>query len=229
MSLDALFELFYPPTCSSCGDVLHATSAFCADCALLIEPLPPGCESCSEPGEFDVCPRCERSPPPFTRAWAPFVHGGPVAHAVHLFKYEDRPELARSLARLVVTHSESFLFEAPEHIAAIPLHRGRFIRRRYDQAELLAGEIARLTGRPRLTDALTRTRATARQVGLPERDREKNVRGAFAAHDRVRGMRILLIDDVFTTGATARAAASVLRAAGAAEVMVLSVARAWTS
>ncbi len=153
-----------------------------------------------------------------------------MAKAIHAFKYEDRPELARPLAELLVEHSRPFLVQAPRSISAIPLHPRRFRERKYDQAQLLAAAIARQTHRTFAPHRLRRVRDTERQVGLGEADRENNLLDAFeadASSDLI-GARVLLIDDVLTTGATARAAAVALRRAGAAEVQVLTLARAAT-
>lgn len=226
-----LLDIFFPPSCVACGRVLAAEAFFCAACDETVEHLTPDrCGVCAEPGVYaaDQCPRCTARPPPFFRAFAPFAHEGAIARAIHQFKYEDHPELARPLAELSARESPSFLSAAPGIVAAVPLHRGRLRQRRYDQAELLAGELARLTGRTRV-QALTRDRATQRQVGLSETDRDANVDGAFACTAPVEGAEILLVDDVLTTGATARAAATALRRAGAREVWVFTVARAFSS
>ena len=203
---------------------------FCAGCEAEVDLLPPGgCGRCAEPGDFPrgTCPRCASHPPPFESVFAPFAHQGAIARAVHLFKYEDRPDLAAPLARLLAREAARFLASAPGVLCAIPLHRSRLRRRRYDQAELLTHTLARLTGRDRL-EALTRMRPTLRQVGLTEAEREANLRGAFSATDCARGRDVVLVDDVFTTGATARAAASALHNAGARSVRVLTLARAFT-
>ena len=108
----------------------------------------------------------------------------------------------------------------------MPLHEVRYRERGYDQATLLAVELSKVLKRPLTDRYLTRERATARQVGLSDSDRDKNVRGAFKASSKVRGHSVVLIDDVLTTGSTAREAARVLRAAGAVQVSVLTLARA---
>lgn len=228
--MSGLLDIFFPPACVACARVLGAAAYFCADCDATVEHLQPDrCEVCAEPGVFleGCCPRCALRPPAFARAFAPFAHEGAVARAVHQFKYEDHPELARPLAELAARESPSFLSQAPRVVVAIPLHRTRLRQRRYDQAELLAGELARLTGRTRL-QALTRERATQRQVGLSEADRDANVEGAFLCTADVTGRDVLLVDDVLTTGATARAAASALRGAGATTVWVFTLARAFS-
>ncbi|RKI45195.1 ComF family protein [Corallococcus sp. AB049A] len=113
-------------------------------------------------------------------------------------------------------------------MVALPLHVKRFRKRQYDQAHLLAGELAKATGRTAPAGWLTRTRETRRQVGLSEVERAGNVAGAFVASRAVKGQEVLLLDDVFTTGSTARAAAIALREAGATRVEVLTLARAFT-
>jgi ComF family protein len=229
--LHALLELLYPPACIACAKVMPVRAAFCETCDIAVERLPPArCRTCAEPGTFprDTCPRCRLSPPPFSRAWAPFAHEGPVARAIHRFKYEDHPELAPALAELLASECRQFLSRAPALLVALPLHDRRFRERKYDQAQLLAGELARATGRQAPVGLLTRARETRRQVGLSESERAHNVAGAFTASPSAAGQEVLLVDDVLTTGATVRAAATALREAGAARVEILTLARAFS-
>jgi ComF family protein len=160
------------------------------------------------------------------RSAAAFVHGGAIARAIHRFKYEDQPELASPLAELLSQRCATYLLEAPALVCAVPLHVSRLRSRRYDQAELIARALARRTKRTFLAGALHRERDTPRQVELSEPERERNMAGAFRAEARVAGRSLLLVDDVITTGATARAAAGALRNAGARDVWLLAVARA---
>ncbi|WP_425442948.1 ComF family protein [Stigmatella aurantiaca] len=222
-------ELLYPPACLACAKVLPSQAFFCETCDTALERLPPACcRTCAEPGAFPAltCPRCLRHPPPFTRVWAPFIHEGPLSRAIHRYKYEDHPELAAPLAALLADEARAFLARAPSWIVALPLHAHRFRERRYDQAQLLAGALARATGRQAPVGLLTRVRDTPRQVGLDEAARADNVAGAFEASRSAEGQAVLLLDDVFTTGATARAAADALSARGAGPVEVLTLARA---
>jgi ComF family protein len=151
-----------------------------------------------------------------------------VARAIHRFKYEDHPELAAPLGELLAGEARSFLDRAPGFVVALPLHTRRYHARKYDQAQLLAGVLAKATGREAPVGWLSRTRDTQRQVGLSEAERAHNVEDAFTAAPTVKGREVLLVDDVFTTGATARAAASALREAGAVQVEVLTLARAFS-
>jgi ComF family protein len=229
--LGGLLELLYPPACLACAKVIPARAFFCETCDTAVERVPPACcRSCAEPGTFSSgqCPRCRVSPPPFTRAWAPFAHEGPVARAIHRFKYEDHPELAQPLGELLAHEASAFLRRAPPILVALPLHARRFRERQYDQTQLLAGALAKATGRRAPVGLLSRTRETQRQVGLSEAERAHNVAEAFTAALPVKGQSLLLLDDVFTTGSTARAAAEALRQAGAAHVEVLAIARAYS-
>lgn len=229
--LGGLLELLYPPACVACARVLPGRGFFCETCDTAVERLPRAvCATCAEPGTFPnhTCPRCRTSPPPFVRAWAPFAHEGPMARTIHRFKYEDHPELAAPLADLLTEESLDFLSTAPRLVAALPLHVRRFHQRKYDQAQLLAGALAKATGREAPVGLLARTRETQRQVGLSEAERATNVQGAFLASPDVAGRAVLLVDDVFTTGSTARAAAEALLDAGATRVEVLTLARAFT-
>jgi ComF family protein len=228
--LDGLLDVLYPPACVGCGKVLPGPAFFCERCDEEVERTPPSrCRRCAEPGLFPraTCPRCAARPPNFTAAFAPFAHGGPVARAIHRFKYEDHPELARPLAALLAAEGAAFLREAgDEAVCAIPLHDKRFRERKYDQAQLLAKELAEKLSRPFVPFALARVRETSRQVGRTDDERERNVAGAFEGRDPASGLRLVLVDDVFTTGATARAATQALLDRGAANVRVLTLARA---
>ena len=224
-----VLDLLFPPSCTGCGRVLPSPGLFCEPCEALLELTPAErCGQCAEPGVFasDACPRCRVFSRRFERAFAPFSHSGPIARAIHRFKYEDHPELAPNLALLLKDEADEFLAEAPQLIAAIPLHAGRFRKRRYDQAQLLAGALAQATGRTFKPSLLERVKATARQVGLSDSEREANLAGAFVARGPLEDARVLLVDDVFTTGATASAAAGALLDAGARSVWVLTLARA---
>lgn len=225
-----LIEVVWPAKCVACDRVVDAAAAFCETCDLTIEPVPSeGCRTCAEPGgfEFGQCLRCLERPPPMRSAIAPWAHAGAIARAIHRFKYEDHPELARPLALFWREGLGDRLPRGARAIVPLPLHRSRFLTRRFDQAHLLADQLARLTDR-RVLPALERIRPTDRQVGLSERERHQNVFRAFKADDRVIDEHVILLDDVLTTGATARAASRALLDAGAREVHLVTLARAYT-
>jgi len=155
----------------------------------------------------------------------PFLYGGALADAVHRLKYEDCPHFAKPLAALVCAELDEELAWA-SLVAPVALHPSRLKRRGYDQALLLAKALAQQKGKKLSPRAVRRVRPTRSQVGLDRAHRRTNVTGAFEADPtQVAGHRVLLVDDVVTTGATAHAAAEALLAAGATGVRVVALAR----
>jgi ComF family protein len=232
--LAALLDLLFPPACAACDSRLRASApgAFCAPCAESLEPLlPPYCTRCGEPfggeGPSHPCLRCLRKPPAFDLARAPFVYGGALREAIHRYKYGGAWDLGRHLAPLVAPGAPDLDPRGFDLVVPVPLHPRRLAERGFDQAVPLARAVARESDLPLRPRALRRLRATAPQAGLVGEARRANVRGAFAVArpSEVAGRRVLLLDDVVTTGATARACARALREAGARAVGVLSLAR----
>jgi len=220
-------DLLFPPRCAACD--APEDSPFCPICAETLIPAPPGCSVCGVPQDESLLPalkprrclHCREQPPAFSFAAAPYLHGGALADAIHRLKYEQRDDLASAL---------EVLFDAcpvpkSDVVAPIPLHPRRLRHRGYDQARLLAAGAARRFGLP-MAPMLRRVRETGQQVGRDRTARGRNVRGAFAPAAEVLGLRVCLIDDVLTTGATASAAAEALLSAGAARVEVRTLARA---
>jgi len=225
-----LLDLIFPPACVSCAELLETRGPYCALCALGLEPVPrPGCPLCAEPDPAGkLCRRCRLRPPPFASARAAFVHEGPLARAIHRFKYEGRSELASPLGRAFSDAEGEWLASLGPGalLVPIPLHRRRLLRRGYDQAALLARALASATGLRHEPGLLRRVARSRRQVGLSEGQRLANVTGAFVVAGPVAVQPLVLIDDVFTTGATARAASAALVEHGAGVVHVLTLARA---
>lgn len=226
--MGALLDLFFPPRCGACDALLDRVAPFCPTCALAVDPVPePNCRGCAEPRTpGPLCARCRTRPPPFSRTIAAYVHQGPVARAIHRFKYEDQPGLAGPLGEVLAEAARVLPLAEDTRLVSVPLHVARLRARKYDQAALLAATAGRHLGLEVAWDGLRRARATRRQVGLSDAERDANVAGAFQATRPFTGERLVLVDDVVTTGATARAAAGALRAAGATEVWVLVLARA---
>jgi ComF family protein len=220
----SIAELVWPPRCAGCREPT-AAEPFCPVCEGALMPMASGCIRCGLPGPGSVCGACLASPPAFAAVRAGGLFGGPLADAVHALKYGDRPAISRPLgawlaARVAIPDGAA--------IVSVPLGRRRRIERGYDQAALLADELASAAGRSgsRLRGVLVRIRETAPQVGRGRTARSRNVRGAFWATCAVEGREVALVDDVVTTGATADAAARALLDAGAVRVTVLALARA---
>lgn len=224
----SLLDLVFPPRCAACRAFLEGHERhLCAACAAsLVELSDPRCPRCALPEAPGLCPRCRDKAPAFTRVDAVFLHGGAIADVISRLKYRDTPRLGAVLAELCLPMArEAFAWSSL--IAPIPLHPHRLRWRGFNQSQLLAEAIARLLGRRISVRALSRTRHTPPQVGRSGASRLKNVAGAFAARgDLVANSRLLLVDDVMTTGATAHEASLAALNAGAREVRVFCVARA---
>lgn len=230
----AVLGLVYPPTCPGCGAATAQPHALCPVCWSQLRSIErPYCQRLGTPFSVDhgtgplLSPRAIADPPVFGRARAAVLYDGIARDLVHRLKYDDRLDLAPTLARMMATAGAELLGEA-DCLVPVPLHRWRLWRRRFNQAALLAQGIATLTGLPAETQALARVKATRSQVGLSRAARARNLQGAFrvpeAARPGLQGRRVLLIDDVTTTGATANAASRALLRAGVASVDVLTFA-----
>lgn len=221
---DAVLDLLFPPTCAGCesrGQLL------CSDCMAAAERiLPPLCPRCGRPMPREqLCHVCQEARQVIDGIRAVVYFEGGLRRAVHRFKYHGVHALARPLAQLLVEYQAHNQLPA-DVVIPVPLHRERLAERGYNQAELLAQALGRLVRLPTIGTALTRIRATPPQVTLDAQERRSNVAGAFRAEERnVAGRRVLLIDDVCTTGATMEACAQALKAAGARSVWGLALAR----
>ncbi len=167
-------------------------------------------------------------PPPFDTSRSVALYDDVARQLVHSLKFGDRTDLAPWMAQSMVRAAEGRVDEA-SIVVPVPLHRRRLLMRRFNQSAELARHLAKLTGAEYRPDLLIRSRATPQQVGLSAKQRENNVRGAFRLHKgfsaHVKGRNLILVDDVYTTGATIRASAKVLKRAGAARIDCLTFAR----
>ena len=194
---------------------------------------PPCCAVCGAPFEHDLghgalCLSCQARRPAFDRARAACLYDDASRELILKLKHADRTDLAPLFARWLARAAAELLDEA-DAIVPIPLHRWRLLGRRYNQAAEIARRLATLSGCAYWPDALIRRRATPTQAGKSGAGRRRNVAGAFAVPDawraRVQGARVVLVDDVLTTGATVEGCARVLKAAGVAGVDVAVIAR----
>jgi ComF family protein len=221
---EGLLNLLYPPRCVSCQ---HSGGWICPACHQEIEFIrPPLCPSCGQATSSPrICPSCHRAPPQIDgiRAVAYLEH--PLRTAIHRFKYSNLRSLAPALGKLASDYLAQNQLPI-EIIVPVPLHPRRLKERGYNQAALLAKEIQRALGIPLMDDSLVRVKSTTPQVGLGAPQRRENVRGAFRCVDSgLKGQRVLLVDDVCTTGATLEACSIALQQAGAREVWGLVLAR----
>jgi len=229
-----LLDLVLPPVCMACKTPVSTPHGLCAACWSRLRPIErPYCERLGIPFGYDLGPGALSAeaiamPPPFDRARAAVLYEEVARDLVQGFKYHDRTELARLLGGLTARAGRELTADA-DVLVPLPLHRRRLWTRKFNQAALIAREVGRISGVPVDVAALVRIRATRPQVGLSEAERAENVRGAFRvppSHRAViEGRRVVLIDDVLTTGATVSAATRALRRAGAARVDVLTFAR----
>ncbi|WP_293795342.1 ComF family protein [uncultured Bosea sp.] len=232
-----LVGIVYPPTCIACRAATGEAQALCSACWRGIGFIErPYCERLGTPFPVDLgagllSPAAIADPPVFARARAVCRFDGTARELVHRLKYGDRVELSLTLGRMMAQAGRELAADA-DLVLPIPLHRTRLWRRRFNQAAALAQVIARETGLPLAAATLARIRRTRRQVGLTRAQRAENLQGAFhvsaAARSLVEGRRILLVDDVLTTGATVNAASRALLRAGATAVDVLTFARVVT-
>ena len=237
----AALDLIYPPRCPVTDEPVTRHGAFsgaawartrmisapqCEACGLpfaLTDPVAPLCAPCAAPARLPASltgPRC------LDRVRSALAYDEEAAGLVMGLKYADRHDQVPALARLMAVAGD-VLLERDVVLVPVPLHRRRLAARRFNQAALLSGALAKLSGHPHAPLMLARTKATPKQKGMSARGRRLNVAGAFAMRrgQEARGARIVLIDDVLTTGATLTACARVLRRAGAMSVEALTLAR----
>lgn len=233
-ALRFVLDLGLPPLCPACREPLGDDGGLCAACwSQLSFIAPPYCERLGIPFVYDPGPgilsmQAIADPPAYTRARAAVRYDEVARALVQAFKYGDRLDLAPTMGRWMAQAGRDLLADA-DALVPVPLHWRRLWARRFNQSAALAQVISTASSVPLLHDALARVRATPQQVGLPRAQRAANVQGAFRvpAERRadIQGRRLVLIDDVLTTGATADTCARALLRAGAANVDVVVFAR----
>lgn len=234
-SLGRCLDAVLPPRCLGCAMMIDGKAGLCADCWRGLTLLgPPSCRLCGYPlpqaiAESPLCGACAIEPPIFDRARAALRYDDGAKGMILRFKHADRTDIATIFGRLMATAGAELLADGVL-IAPVPLHRWRLLQRGYNQSAMLARALQQASGAVMVPDLLQRMVATASQQGLSGDQRQRNITSAaFRLHpwhrSKVEGKRILLIDDVLTTGATITACTRVLQAGGASAVDVLTLAR----
>jgi ComF family protein len=227
-----ILDFALPPRCPGCGVVIDEPHLFCLDCWSALAFLgPPWCVRCALPFDYGSdaeveCGHCLAEPPAFDRLRAAVAYGEISRKVALKLKYGGRPGVAETMARFMARHLEG---QEGALLVPVPLHRWRIWRRGYNQSALIASALAARAGLETRLDLVERVKATPPLRGMGPRERAQEVRGAFRVNPRrkaeLRGKAILLVDDVYTSGATANACARILKRAGAARVDMLCWAR----
>jgi ComF family protein len=235
----AALDLVFPAICPVCAAQLGRgrRDPLCGDCWNAIDRIVPGCEACglpfptcavpavTAPTPHGRCGECLAEAPGFDYARAAGAYAGTLREALHALKFHGRRALARPLAALVREECIHLLPPDVDALVPVPLARDRERTRGFNQAGLIAAGLKRGLQAPVRARWLARIRETAPQTELTAAERQRNVRGAFVASAAVAGHHVVVVDDIFTTGATATECARALRRAGARRVGVVTVAR----
>lgn len=230
----AILDLVLPPRCPSCRVIVAVDGSFCADCWQALDFLTaPMCACCGLPFPYDVgdgalCADCAAEPPAYDTARAAVAYNDASAALVLGLKYGDRTHLARVMAAAMARAAADALADSPL-IVPVPLHTRRIRTRFFNQAALIASALGKSSNAPVGLGALVRVRDTPPSRGMSRAARFDNVRGAVRIADstrnRLRGARVLVVDDVMTTGATVEICARILKRAGASRVDIVTFAR----
>jgi len=225
-----IIDAILPPRCIVTGDIVDAQGMVAPqvwrDLSFIGDPV---CDCCGFPFPFgaetgSLCAHCLADRPVFASARAALVYDDASRGMILKFKHGDQTHAVQSFLPWLKRAGAGMLTRA-DVIVPVPLHRFRLLQRRYNQAALIAQALSKSCGLPYLPAGLRRTRATPTQGHLGYREREKNVRGAFIVTADVKDKTVILVDDVYTTGATVKECTQALLKAGAKEVHVLAVAR----
>ena len=230
--MHAVIDTLLPPRCMGTGEIVDRqgmiSARFWPELSFIEKPC---CQTCGLPFSFDtpegtLCASCMESEPKFDLARAAVAYNDASRKLVLDFKYGDRLHAVHTFVPWMARCGAEIISQT-DVVVPVPLHPRRLWMRRFNQSALLAAALARSCGKDYISDALLRLRATKQQKGLSRKERLQNVKNAFAVNEKrdVRGKNVLLIDDVFTSGATLNECARALKKSGAEKVFVLTIAR----
>jgi ComF family protein len=230
--LTGLIDYILPYRCSLCSELIEKEQGICAPCFTKLNFVTvPYCSCCGFPFEFviegqNLCAPCVAKRPSYDLARSLLKFDLESKKLIHAFKYNDRTSHSKIFAKLLIARYKKEI-EDVDLVVPVPMHRIKRIFRQYNPAQILAKDIARLLGNPMIPDILIKTRWTKAQTKLTKYEREKNLAGslAFNVKRTVKGMRILLVDDVRTTGTTCNKCVKLLKNAGASSVKLVTIAR----
>lgn len=236
--LQKLFNILLPPRCLKCGKILSARNGLCAECFNKIRFISaPMCYCCGRPfvdtigvkfATKQLCGQClQKKKHLFKMQRSAFVYDDESKDLILDLKFRDKTANAETLANMLYAAGTDIWAQRPDMLIPVPIHRLRLIKRRYNQSAELAKYLSRKTQIPTDFDSLTRCRNTIPQVELSGRARRNNLKQAFTvvAPQNIKGKKVVLIDDVSTTGSTLNECAKALHKAGAAEIYALTLAR----
>lgn len=224
-----ILEILYPARCPVCHGVIRGKGDLCFGCRKKLPYIKePVCKKCGkelEKQETEYCRDCQRFSHGFDRGAAVFAYNDVMRRSIAMFKYHNRREYAKFYAKEMVQHCWRFLDRcSPEVIIPIPVHKKKLRQRGFNQAELVAKELGKLLKIPVDTTYLVRIENTTPQKELSRQERKANLKKAFTVKENGKYYhRILLIDDIYTTGATMDAVSELLRANGAGNLFFLTI------
>lgn len=230
--IETVISFIYPAQCRVCDNVLGFESIpyVCDTCCNNIDIIvPPWCNICGIPNTEDVCDNCATKPPQYGKLRTIALYRGTLQQLIHLYKFEKRTTLVKYLAHLITTNLPNDIsFTDYDFIVPIPIHKKRLKERGFNQTTLLANHISKITDNQVETNSLIRKKNTSPQSSLDREARNTNIIGAFQLlnSDIFYNKQILLLDDVYTTGATVQEAVKVLWNADPKEIDILTLARA---
>ncbi len=234
--LSKIINFIYPPQCFLCKKILYNEDGICFDCLSKFDFVSePRCDRCGYPFEFAtktkhnkklLCPNCIKALPKFNKCISSVKYNDASKKILLPFKHGDKTGYAKFIAK-IMSSTGTQLLEKSDFIIPVPIHISRMMKRKYNQSSLIVSFISKHSNKPALYNTLIRSKATQSQGHLSPRQRKQNVANVFIVNNpsQIIGKNIILIDDVFTSGATVNECAKALKKAGAKDINVLTFAR----